>query len=491
MIMKYPFALAAILFFLFASSCGGEGGGAGKNDSPDAPGGAAEAETEPEEIVPLLPDKDFGGYVFKVLNTDPEKFWCLSNIVVEEETGDTVDDAIYRRNLAIEEKYNVSFTYYPDVGFGGMSALIKKSNAAGDNVYDIAFPWTREAATMGIDGQLCDIKKIPYIDNTKPWWSKKADDEMELNGKLFFGTNDIDIANLESCWTMEFNKSLIQQYDLDDPYEYVTSGKWDLDKFLEMSKAVAKDMDGDGKLTSYEDQYGFVALMAPGNGTFAAFIQSCGEYIVRKNADGYPEITMGGERFASVYAKLIEVLNDKTAGINANTIWNRDTSPVEILFINDQALFIMDLLHYGRRLRDMKSDFGILPLPKYDENQKEYYTPLTHGATVFCVPSINPDLERTGIIVEALAAESSKVVIPAYIDVALGLKYARDDESLPMVKTILESRVYDMANFYNWANIMETVQTKMVANDPGIASIYEQNAEKLKAAIDRYIESIG
>ena len=485
--MKKCVLLTAIIFALFVLSCAGQGAGGG-TPTETAAGPAEMGTTAEAEIAPDLPDKNFGGYEFKVLNIDPDMFWCLSNIVVAEETGDTVDDAIYRRNLAVMEKYNVSFKYYPKVGFGAMAGMIKKANAAGEELYDVAFPYTREAASMGLDGQLCDIKTIPYIDNTKPWWVKKADDEMELGGRLFFGTNDIDLANLESCWTMEFNKTLLRQYDLENPYDLVASGKWTLDRFLEMSKATARDLDGDGKLGGMEDQYGFAALLAPGNGTFAAFIQSCGEYIVRKNADGIPEIAMGGERFGNVYTKLLDVFNNSAAGINANTVWKTDVSPVEILFTNDRALFIMDLLHYGRRLRDMKSDFGILPLPKYDEKQADYCTPLTYGATVFCVPISNADLERTGIIVEALAAESSRTVIPAYIDVALGMKYTRDEESLPMVKLILESRVYDMANFYNWANIMETLQQRMVANDPGIAAIYEKNRDKLQAAIDKAIE---
>jgi hypothetical protein len=58
-----------------------------------------------------------------------------------------------------------------------------------------------------------------------------------------------------------------------------------------------------------------------------------------------------------------------------------------------------------------------------------------------------------------------------------------------MVKLILKSRVYDMANFFNWANIMETLQQRMVANDFGIASIYEKNRDKLQAAIDKSIGS--
>ena len=500
-IFKWCVFLIILSFALFAVSCGDQNedkniGQTGDAESAEPIDSIEPAQSDEGDIIdmnidltPYLPEKDFDGYTFKVLNIDPSMYWCLSNIVVEEESGDMVNDAIYRRNLTIMEKYNIEIKHYPGVGFGGIGGLIKKSNNAGDNIYDIAFPYIQEAANLAVDGQLHNLIDVPYIDNTKPWWLKKADDAVELGGKRFFGTNDIDIANVESTWSMEFNKLIIQKYGLDSPYDLVLSGKWTLDKFLEMCKAAAQDLDASGKIDSAEDQAGYVALLSPGNGGCLALLQSGGEYMVRKNAEGYPEINITNERFINVYTKVIDVLFNHNVGINGNTIWD-GVSPVQLMFESDKTLFIWDILGYGRILREMKSDFGILPLPKYDENQESYCTPVTNGAPVICIPIINEDLERTGIIIEALAAESSRTLIPAYINVALGVKYARDEESLPMVNLILDTRIYDMANVYQWGNIMNAIGGAMEKNSTDIVSVAEKNMDKLQAAIDKSIEKI-
>ena len=59
---------------------------------------------------------------------------------------------------------------------------------------------------------------------------------------------------------------------------------------------------------------------------------------------------------------------------------------------------------------------------------------------ILAVPITATNLERTGIITEALSAESYKRVIPAYYETALKTKYARDDESVQMLDMIANSR---------------------------------------------------
>jgi hypothetical protein len=445
--------------------------------------------TQPEvtDLTPYLPKETFGGYELKVLNIDPELNWCLSAIVVDKENGEIINDTIVQRNRTIEEKYEIKFIYYPNVGYSDMSALIKRSNMAGDYLYDIAFPILRDAGTLALDNQLQDIKHVPYIDTDQSWWTKNATEQLSIKDKLFFTTNDICIGNIENCWSIEFNKKLITEYGLDNPYELVTSGNWIMDKFLSMSKAVAQDVNGDGDMKSLENNFGFVSLLH--NGTYLAFLTSGDEYTIKKDENDYPLLVMDNERFYSVYQKILDVLNNSNVGANANQPWMNYDKGKEYLFTNDQALFLIDLLHYGRRLRSMKADFGIIPLPKYDESQENYYTATTYGCPVFVIPITNTDLERTGVIVEALAAESSKTLIPAYINVALEGKYLRDEESMPMVELILDSRAYDLSNAYNWNNLGNIINDAMISNNSNIASLYAKHSEKTKNAIEKSINN--
>ena len=84
---------------------------------------------------------------------------------------------------------------------------------------------------------------------------------------------------------------------------------------------------------------------------------------------------------------------------------------------------IGDALGY---FRDLEDDYAILPYPKLDENQPEYYTMVDGSHQVMAVPITVSDTERIGVIVEALCAESYRKVVPAYYDVALKFKGTRD-----------------------------------------------------------------
>ena len=54
-----------------------------------------------------------------------------------------------------------------------------------------------------------------------------------------------------------FNKSLVQKYQLDNPYQTVKDGKWTLTVFDTMSHAVSADLNGDSTM-DLNDQWGMV-----------------------------------------------------------------------------------------------------------------------------------------------------------------------------------------------------------------------------------------
>ena len=113
----YLFLAVIILFGLFFISCGNND--ENKNNTPkeiqeaniDNNISDEAVEIATEKLLPNVPDdKNFDGYEFVILgnSTDYNTYWYSKDIYVEEETGDTIQDAVYYRNRAIEEKYNIS-----------------------------------------------------------------------------------------------------------------------------------------------------------------------------------------------------------------------------------------------------------------------------------------------------------------------------------------------------------------------------------------------
>ena len=156
------------------------------------------------------------------------------------------------------------------------------------------------------------------------------------------------------------------------------------------------------------------------------------------------------------------------------------------MFANDQALFFMQLLDLVTYFRDMQTDFGILPLPKLDEEQDRYYSTIGSWHSVFlCAPSVQADAERTGAILEALAYESYKTVTPAYYEKTLVGKYIRDDESREMVDIILSSHVYDLGWFYQIGKYCDEVLYMWYDKKSDFTSMYDSHLSAAKADIER------
>ena len=74
----------------------------------------------------------------------------------------------------------------------------------------------------------------------------------------------------------------------------------------------------------------------------------------------------------------------------------------------------------------MESDveFGILPMPKVEESQESYYA--GSGDNPVVIPITNNNMDRTGMIVEAMSAEGYRRVQPAYTETVMKERYATE-----------------------------------------------------------------
>ena len=136
----------------------------------------------------------------------------------------------------------------------------------------------------------------------------------------------------------------------------------------------------------------------------------------------------------------------------------------------------VSFFHIGT-LRDMETDFGVLPYPKYDEAQSEYYSRVSYyWANI--VPITNAKLDMTGAILEALNCESANYVVPAYYEIALKTKYSRDEESAAMLDLIFENRVVDLGDTVLCATIRDGFINQMFTKNN--RDIISQVAKKEK-----------
>ena len=445
-----------------------------------------------ERLYPGLEARDFGGHEFlflcRTINDPDWAEWNHRDLYATEENGDVINDAVYRRNKKIEEKYNIKISelvvQYPQV-----TTLTQKSVKAGDDTYDVIVPHIVEVAALAQGGNFLDLFKIPYLDLSKPWWNQDCIRDLSITGKLFVIQGDLFIMDNDAMTAMIFNKLLCKEYALEDPYELVKSGDWTFDKLMEMGRKVSKDLNGDGVMYIKDDLFGYVIQ----GGTESSFIVSGGAKIVSKDENDCPVITFGTERCYKITDYLSEMLSDTENSVNLHSyegkfpIYDEQVK----MFSEDRALFTWIRIRIVERLRGMETDFGIIPCPKLDKAQEKYITNNEpNAATGLSIPQTAGNLERTAMILEDLSAESKYTLQPAYYEINLRGKYARDDESQDMLDIILSNVAYDIGYIYNFGSFME-ISCYRYGRDMKVdwVSAFEKSQGKMERDIQKMVEA--
>ena len=451
--------------------------------------------TEPAFPEPDIPaDANFNGINFNVLYP----FWGAfeTQLFGDEETeaGAELDDAIWKRNKKIEDTVNIRFN--PIVrGMKGEDTIkkilpdVRKSVLAGDGAYDLVLIHPMCDLNTYAQGQLVrNWKKMPYVDLTKPYWNQSMNDTLAINGILLFAANDFIIP---SPTVVLFNKKILGDYGMDDPYGFVRNGTWAWGKFSDMAKQVTKDLDGNG-IFDENDLYG-LTLLLDGSGMIS-MMHACGQFITKKGEGDIPELDLMNEKLVN----LIEKIYDLTWVGNQTYTWTYDVwadltrrDIFENFFARGHALFAFNSpsTTVSKELRAMEVDFGILPYPKYDEAQKEYIS--LNSAGLMCVPSDVKDPDMVGMVAELLGSESRRYTIPTYYDVLLTHKGVRDDDSLEMLDIIFKNTVYDFGYCYsNFTNIAYIVPRLIADKSKDVASFYEKNAKTFEKDLQKAYENI-
>jgi ABC-type glycerol-3-phosphate transport system substrate-binding protein len=427
---------------------------------------------------PDIEKSDYSGEEFMILYID----WALYSkyYFSEEANGDAVNDAIFERTSTIEEYLNIDIN---SVTFGNTDTpeyeAMKKTVLAGEDAYDLAL--IHNSSDIGkyvSDGIVMNWNDIPCIDMTKSYWNQSVRENMEIAGVLPFASNSFMIPDVTSIF---FNKQLIENFKLEDPYELVKSGKWTWDKLIEMSSGASADINGDGKFDE-NDQYGFVTEF---DWQTASIVAGCGQYMVQKDENGEPQIVFNTEKMVSI----IEKINNFVSNGNLTFTWpyspatdpNAGGTP-PVSFDSGRALFYSVPLSLAGVFRETDVEFGILPTPKYNVEQKDYIT--LNWAGFMCVPASVRNTELVGKTTELLGYYNGKIVMPAFYDILLGQKISRDTESQEMLDIIFGNTVYDLGVNLGFQFYMVLPYT--INSGGNFASYYESQIKSLESIVDKY-----
>ena len=466
-----------LISILLTASCGSSPSGPVSGDDTSATTtDTAESETTAARIEPVLPDTRWEGYKFRVLTKgDTNVHWKSKDIAAAEENGDVINDAVYARNMKIYDRFGVEMVDIPSPNdTWDLSTPLRKSVMAASDDYDmVSSGYNDVPKNLAGDGMLMELHSVPYMDLSKPWYDQNANEQLSIDGKLFATVGDMILMDNEATLCVLFNKKLADDYGFENFYDMVKRGTWTIDRMTEFAKLAAKDLDGDGVMGE-KDQWGNIG--EPLN-TYA-FMVGCGAAAVKK-VDDIPVFDMKNEHFYDAFTKAVNLNRDDKVtmfsdNFKAADVWADIIDPA---FTEGRVLFNTAGLVRVTVFRAMETNFGILPLPKYDESQKEYNSMVSIGcANSIAIPA-TADAERCGAVIEALSAEGYYTLTPAYYDIVLKTKNARDDASSEMLDIIFDNRVFDIAYMFDWGGIIGSING--LKTDGKISSTIDS---KLKAA---------
>ena len=247
--MKRTISLALVLMMLLGAFAGCGSDPAETTASAEVTDTTA-AETETETLYEpddLPADLRYDG---ETINTFGWSGPAAIEFFAEEMNGELVNDAIYQRNLSVEERLGVQLEYVLQPGAyndrNTWANTVVNSVQAGDGAYDIASGYSMSGATLAFKGVSINLNDLQYLNFDKPWWPASLQEEATCGGKLYFCSGDISTYMIYYLYGTYFNKQLIIDHDLENPYDLVREGTWTLDKMMEMSSGIYQDLNGDG-----------------------------------------------------------------------------------------------------------------------------------------------------------------------------------------------------------------------------------------------------
>ena len=472
--MKPKKLIALILICMFLAifaSCASDSKSPGTNESagtPDSAAHSADGETPAAADDASWNDDlnfDFNGYTFRFLTRTVDFFNCA--IDYEEISGEVLEDAIYERNRRIEDRFNITFKNITNYD----SSKARNSIKAGSDDYDLIMTRNPDAFTIfAQEGLISGLNTLTYINLDKPYWDKYVTNELSIANKRYFACGAFNLSAYDFVHVLIFNKKLLFDYGMPNPYEKVKSGTWTYDAFEEMAKTATRNLSGGDKMGK-DDAYGF--LSAPKQ-VLPGFWISAGLKSIAKDENDIPYSTMESEKFLEVFGRIYSMTWDNNSWF-VNTDGSNIPPDLRNMFQNDQGLFMDCTFFYLKSLRSMDSDFGILPYPKYNEQQDKYYSRM-EGCELFFAPitSSQESLDRSSVILEALSSESAKTVVPVYYDLALKTKFTRDEESAEIIDILFENRVFDLGDTA-WCDKVR---------DPIFAEMFKKNNRDLVSKLD-------
>ncbi len=452
--LSAPISIAMIICLLLSAVACAGGNAPADTTAPAGNSTGAQASSVPEETTAppedrsfksdLPEDLDFGGREVTFLVSG--KSHSADEFNSFEASGDIVDNAVFRRNSMVEDSLNINM----NVTVGDSSSdsypgkIIKALIEAGSHTYDIITLPGYVQTRFAVDGCFYNLVGVENLDLDKHYWTQGFNEIMSNGIQQYVASGAYSLSLIRNMYITIYNKDLFTERNIPDLYDIAMKGEWTIDKQMELIKDTWTDLNGDG-MRDEGDFYGFVS------GTYT----SVDPYWVSLNLpllqldstthQYYMDVDY--EKMVDMLQKIIDLImyNDDAwnNGSSSTTDASKTTTTITKFAEGRCAMGTTTVYHIENTLTSsgFDGDYGIVPMPKYNTDQKEYYTHTQDQLSVMAIVSsvAKEDLPVMGAVMDQISFYSYQEVFPAYYETALSYRYLQNNQSKIMLDLIYNS----------------------------------------------------
>lgn len=442
-----------------------------------------ETTAETERIFPHE-QKDFEGKNFHVLADEEISGNNLyyDDLLLTESTGEVLNDAVFERNNLVSEFCNIEYSITSDPS---AASKLQQTAAAGDPVYDaVTLRFTNAYSRLN---ECVDLNGLENLSLESSWWDHKSVESLSIAGFLKMLTGDIFYKHYDGVEITLFNKEMQEAFGIEDLYETVREGRWTIDKMGELCHLVTTDLDGNGTMDRY-DRWGYACQA----GDFGYGLLNGSEILLmEKDENDIPMSDLDIEKASSVFEKFYSFFLDSTFDIGKDAGYQQHCA--FWVFPEGRSLLYWAMPRYIEwQLRDIEFDYGILPNPKYDEAQENYYSAVnSYHSYCYMIPISAAKPEDSAYIMDVLAFHGEELIKPAYYDICLKRKMSQDEESSEMLDIIFANTVYDLGVYADFGGLYSAINSSLASGqEVTLASLYASRKKEIDQTIEQYVASV-
>ena len=398
------------------------------------------AEDETGEVDDRFLGVDYNDREFRIYTSNQSNgSMDSSNKLIEGEGktgGDLVGDAVFTRNVTVEELLGVKLVFTQcELSHGQIAGNIRLYTQSGDDEFDLVVNDNYDFTTLLIEGHFRNIldEECVFDFERNYWYEDYMADLRLMDGYQYLLAGDFFIDVLRTAHLILVNKQLYKDYyrtSADELYDTVSNYEWTHEKLHSLIVDLYVDRNQDG-VKNAGDQFGYADHSIWG--ASIPYATSGATNFITRDEDGIPTVTIQeGDRANQLAAAMTRLFNDESTSMEAAG------SPLDI-FVRGEALitggYFLGSLE-NESLRQMESDAAVLPFPLLYSSDRKYVT-ATHDTTEMgAILITSDDLAFISTVTEVLNRETANILIPKYYKESIQVQCVDDEKAAAMIDII-------------------------------------------------------